>query len=68
VPERHTKLLEIDFGQLGQNIGVDFTRAKERLVLPEAETSEPTPDIHSRAPRARTDHPSVDTPCPGPGW
>ena len=49
--ERHTELLEIDFGQLRQDIGVDFIRAKERLVLSEAETSEPTPDIHVRAPR-----------------
>src|SRR6202007_1385245 len=67
VPERHTKLLEIDLGQLRQDIGVDFTRAKERLVLSEAETSEPTPDIHGRTPRARTDHPSVEAACPGPG-
>jgi len=67
VPERHTKLLEIDLGQLRQDIGVDFTRAKERLVLSEAETSEPTPDIHGRTPRARTDHPSVEARCPGPG-
>src|SRR5207248_6632447 len=44
-------------GQLRQDIGVDFTRAKERLVLSEAETSEPTPDIHGRTPRARPDHP-----------
>jgi hypothetical protein len=67
VPERHTELLEIDLRQLRQDIGVDITRAKERLVLSEAETSEPTSDIHSRAPRARTDHPSVEAPCPGPG-
>jgi hypothetical protein len=65
--ERHAELLEIELGQLGQDIGVDFTRAKERLVLSEAEASEPTPDIHSRAPRIRTDHPSVEAPCPGPG-
>jgi hypothetical protein len=73
VPERHTKLLEIDVRQLRQDIGVDFARAKERLVLSKAETSEPTPDIHGRTPRARTDHPSVEAPCPGPasrrtGW
>src|SRR5262249_8190636 len=67
VPERHTKLLEVDVCQLRQDIGVDLTRAKERLVLSEAETSEPTPDIHGRTPRARTDHPSVEAPCPGPG-
>ena len=29
-----------------------FHRAKERLVLSEAETSEPTPDIHGRTPPA----------------
>ncbi len=46
VPERHTELLEVDLRQLRQDIGVDFTRAKERLVLAEAETFEPTPDIH----------------------
>jgi len=52
VPERHTKLFEVDVGQLRQDIGVDFTRAKERLVLSEAEIPEPIPDIHGRAPRA----------------
>jgi hypothetical protein len=52
VPERHVKLLEVDLRQLRKDIGVDITRAKERLVLSEAETSEPTPDIHVRAPRA----------------
>ena len=51
MPERHTKLFEIDLGQLRKDIGVDVTRAKERLVLSEAEISEPTPDIHVRAPR-----------------
>jgi hypothetical protein len=51
MPERHTELLEIDLGQLRQDIGVDFIRAKKRLILSEAETSEPTPDIHVRAPR-----------------
>jgi hypothetical protein len=51
VPERHPKLLEIGVGQLRQDIGVDFTRAKQRLVLSEAETSQPTPDIHGRTPR-----------------
>ena len=49
-----------DLGQLRQDIGVDFIRAKERLVLSEPETFEPTPDIHVRTPRARTDHPSVE--------
>jgi hypothetical protein len=43
VPERHAKFFEVDVGQLRQNIGVDFTRAKQRLVLSEAEISEPTP-------------------------
>jgi len=65
VPERHAKFPEVDVGQLRQDIGVDFTRAKERLVLSEAETSEPTPDIHGRTPRTRTDHPSVEARCPG---
>ena len=67
VPERHAELLEIDLGQLRQDIGVDFTRAKERLVLSETKTSQPIPDIHGRTPRAPTDHPSVEAPCPGPG-
>jgi hypothetical protein len=67
VPERHPKLLEIGVRQLRQNIGVNVTRAKERLVLSKAETSEPTPDIHGRTPRARTDHPSVEARCPEPG-
>jgi hypothetical protein len=49
---RCTELFEVDLAQLRQDIGVDFTRAKERLVLPEAETSEPTPDIHGGTPRA----------------
>src|SRR5215469_7671019 len=52
VPERHAKLLEIDLGQLRQDISVDFIRAEKGLALSEAETSEPTPDIHVRAPRA----------------
>ena len=51
VPERHTKRLEIDVGQLRQDIGVDLARAKERLILAEAETFEPTP-TYTRAPRA----------------
>jgi hypothetical protein len=51
MPERHAKLLKISVGQLRQDVGVDFTRAKKRLILSEAETSEPTPDIHVRAPR-----------------
>jgi hypothetical protein len=67
VPERHTQLLEIDLSQLGQDIGVDITRAKKRLVLSEAETSQPTPDIHRRAPRTRTDHSLVEAPCPAAG-
>jgi len=65
VPERHAKLLEIDLRQLRQDIGVDVTRTKQRLVLSEAKTSEPTPDIHGRAPPTRADHPSVEAPCPG---
>jgi hypothetical protein len=67
VSERYTKLLEVDLRQIRQDIGVDFTRAKERLVLSEAETSKPTPDIHGRTPRARTDHRLVEAPCLGPG-
>ena len=67
MPERHAELLKIDFGQLRQDIGVDFIRAKKRLILSEAETSQPTPDIHGRTPRAPTDHSSVEAPCPGLG-
>ena len=52
MPERYAKLFEVDVRQLPQNIGVDFTRAKERLVLSEAKTSQPPPDIHGRTPRA----------------
>jgi hypothetical protein len=67
VSERYSKLLEVDLRQIRQDIGVDFTRAKERLILSEAETSKPTPDIHGRTPRARTDHRLVEAPCLGPG-
>ena len=52
MPERYAELLEIEVGQLRQDIGIDFIRAKERLVLSEAETSQPTPDIPGRTPRA----------------
>jgi hypothetical protein len=52
VPERHTEFFEVGVGHLREDVGVNFTRAKERLVLSEAETSEPTPDIHVHAPRA----------------
>jgi hypothetical protein len=52
VPERDAELLKVDVGQLGQDIAVDFTRAKERLVLAQTELSQPTPDIHRRTPRA----------------
>ena len=45
MPERHAKLFEVDLGQLRKDIRVDVTRAKERLVLSEAETSKPTPDF-----------------------
>lgn len=48
-----TKLLEIELRQLRQDIGVDVTRSKERLVLSEPETSEPTPDILERQPSRR---------------
>jgi hypothetical protein len=47
VSERHAELLEVDVRQLRQDIGVDVTRAKERLLLAEAETFEPTPDMRS---------------------
>jgi hypothetical protein len=39
VAERDAELLQIDLRQLRQDFDVDFIRAKERLVLPEAETS-----------------------------
>ena len=73
MPERHAELLEIDLRQLRQDIGVDFTRAKERLVLSEAEMSEPTPDIHDRAPRAERIILRLKRPVQGraveePGW
>jgi MFS family permease len=58
-PREHRKLLEVDLRQLRQDIGVDFIRAKERLVLSEAETSQPISDIDGCTPRTRTDHPSV---------
>jgi len=32
MPERHAKLLKISVGQLRQDVGVDFTRAKKRLI------------------------------------
>ena len=35
-----------EFCQIRQDVGLDFIRAKESLVLSEAEISEPTPDIH----------------------
>jgi hypothetical protein len=50
-----------DFLDRGGRLG--FGRAR----LLSIETSEPIPDIHGRTPRARTDHPSVEAPCPGPG-
>jgi len=49
-PERHTKLLEVDVHQLWQDIRVDATRAKERLVLSEPETFAPAPDIQVGTP------------------
>src|SRR5262249_39296800 len=67
VPERHTKLLEVHVLQVRQDIGLDSARTKARLVLSEAKTSEPPPDLHGRTPRTRTNHRSVKAPCPGPG-
>ena len=58
-PSGTPSFFEIAVRQLGQDIGVDFTLAKERLVLSEAEASEPTPDIHGRIHGPRTDHPLV---------
>ena len=50
MPERHAKLLEIYLGQLRQDIGVDFTRAKERLISLEAQAAQPRRYIHQARP------------------
>jgi len=49
VPERNTEVLEVMIGQLRQNLAVDFILAKRDLVLTKPETSQPTPDVHSRS-------------------
>src|SRR5208282_3275362 len=45
-PNRNAKLLQIGFGQLGQDVPVDFARAKHGLVLAETNTVEPLADSH----------------------
>ena len=50
VSERNTEVFEVLIGQLGQNVGLDLVFTKYGFVLTEAETVEPSPDIHGRAP------------------
>ena len=45
-----TELLKVDLGQVGQHIGVDFALAECGFILAKAKASQPTPDIHGRAP------------------
>ena len=42
----HAELFEIGVGQFRQNFRVDFALAKDRLILAEAEATEPIPDVH----------------------
>ena len=65
MPERHTNCREINVGQLRHDTGVDLTRAKERLILTEAETFERTPDIHRRTPRTKPIILRVEIPVEG---
>jgi hypothetical protein len=46
VSERDAELLEIGFGQIGQDIGLDGIDPECRLVLAESEASQPIGDIH----------------------
>jgi hypothetical protein len=45
-------LLEVFRRQVRQNLIGDLIRSKCRLVLPEAEASQPTSDIHRHSPKA----------------
>ena len=61
------ELTEIDLEKLGVSLGHRKRLLRAISGLAAAETSKPTPDIHGRTPRARTDLPVVEAPCPGPG-
>ena len=44
--QRHAEFFEIGVGQFRQNFRVDFALAKDRLILAEAEATEPIPHVH----------------------
>ncbi len=45
-PERKADFLEVRFGEVGEDVGVDFVGAKSRFVLVEAETLQPLAHVH----------------------
>jgi hypothetical protein len=48
VPQRNAHLLKIGFGQLGEDIDVNFILAERSLILTKPVVSEPSPDIDGR--------------------
>ena len=46
MPKRNTEIPEVLIGQFGQNVSVDLVFTKNGFVLTQAETAQPSPDIH----------------------
>ena len=49
MPERHADLLEVGFGQVGQDVRVDLVLAEQGFVLSEADRVQPLADVHRRS-------------------
>jgi hypothetical protein len=45
--QKHTKLLEIGIGQIGQDLCVDRVVAKRRSVLRQIQLLQPSNDVHA---------------------
>ena len=50
--EHHTQFFKVGIRQLGQDLSVDRVIAKNLLVLPQPETSQPSGNVHNSSPRA----------------
>jgi hypothetical protein len=46
VAQRQAKLTKVAFGQIGQNLGINFALAKRSLILTESERAQPSPEVH----------------------
>ena len=65
VAHRHAEFFEVAVRQVGQNFGVDFVFAEQRLVLTETEAAQPSPNIHDRIRPAGINDGLIERACPG---